>query len=122
MRRGMGIAGLVLAAAVMVSGCGSDSKPGPVKASGTMGMDGTWVSDAGADYVSFGVTNSSVLMITPRTCGGSVDNNGSSVVVRFDRCTDGNADRASGQATLSDDGTTLSVTWQSGTQETFKRQ
>lgn len=120
-RRGMGAAGLVLAAALMVSGCGSDSKPRPVKASGTMGLDGTWASDAGADYVSFGVADSTALMSTPRTCVGSVNNNGG-IVVRFDNCTDGNTDRASGRATLSDDGRTLSVTWQSGIQENFKRQ
>lgn len=121
MRRGMGVAGLVLAAALITSGCGSDSKSDPVKASGAMGLDGTWASDAGADYVSFNVTNASALMSTPRTCSGSVANNGS-IVVRFDRCTDGNTDRASGQATLSDDGRTLDVTWQSGNKETFKRQ
>lgn len=120
MRRGMGVVGLVLAAALMVSGCGG-SKPAPVKPSGTMGLDGTWASDSGTDYVSFNITNASALMSTPRSCVGSVSRDGG-IVVRFDRCVDGNTDRASGQATLSDDGRTLDVTWDSGTQEAFKRQ
>jgi hypothetical protein len=88
--------------------------PGTEKASGT---DGTWVARTGGAKVALYLYRGAAALNAPRFCSGTID---SAKLLKL-TCVDSNRDRTSGHAALGSGGKTLTVSWDGGIKDSFKR-
>ena len=88
--------------------------PGTERASGT---DGTWVARTGGAKVALYLYRGAAALNAPRFCSGTID---SAKLLKL-TCVDSNRDRVSGHAALGSGGKTLSVSWDGGLKDSFKR-
>lgn len=121
-----------VAAAVLLTGCGSDGSGdkttgtdptpsgtrSPSDAKGAA-LEGIWVgkSRTGSPLV-LSIAGDNAALFGEHACTGTV----SGAKGTFDlRCPDGNDDRSTGTATVADDGTTMTVRWGAGDSDVFKK-
>ncbi|MFD1833270.1 hypothetical protein ACFSJS_27055 [Streptomyces desertarenae] len=131
-------AAAVLAAALLVSGCGSDGGSGGAEPGETAGkttgpsesagdgaaaedggVDGTWSSGNGEDALVLSISGGQAALLGATACTGPVDTGADPVTFSL-TCGDGSTDRTKGTVE-SVDGKNLTVDWGSGTTDTFTR-
>ncbi|MCI0385959.1 hypothetical protein [Streptomyces sp. CNQ085] len=122
-----------MAAALLVSGCGSDGdsgEPGPGTSSGrtaeptggeaaTGGVNGTWSAEGGGKAMVLSVSGEQAALLGETTCTGTADTGADPVTFTL-KCTDGSTDRTRGTV-KSLEGERLTVVWESGTTDTFTK-
>jgi hypothetical protein len=132
-------AAAVLAAALLVSGCGSggsEDGPEPERTAGqttepaeptgnaddeaaTGGVNGTWSVTGDGKALVLSVNGDQAALLGETTCTGTADSGAEPVTFAL-TCTDGSTDRAKGTV-KSVDGRSLTVAWESGTTDTFTK-
>ncbi|MFF0062757.1 hypothetical protein ACFYRC_14610 [Streptomyces sp. NPDC005279] len=130
-RRSVAAAGLVAAAALVLSGCGSDggddagkekASTAPTEAGGDAGagsgnIEGAWAGVNEGKAVSLAVTGTkAVLLADGHACTGEVSDMGKQMLSL--KCADGNTDRTMGSIE-SNDGKTLVISWDAGAKDTL---
>ncbi|MGW0557101.1 hypothetical protein ACWDZ6_23385 [Streptomyces sp. NPDC002926] len=128
-RRSVAAAGLVAAAALVLSGCGSDggddagkekASTAPTEAGGDAGagsgnIEGAWAGVTEGKAVSLAVTGTkAVLLADGHACTGEVSDMGKQMLSL--KCADGNTDRTMGSIE-SNDGKTLVISWDAGAKD-----
>ncbi|CAL9495161.1 hypothetical protein SUDANB106_03345 [Streptomyces sp. enrichment culture] len=129
-------AAAVLAAALLVSGCGSDGGSGetepkpsseqtaeptgdPGDEAATGGVNGTWSAEGGGKAMVLSVSGDQAALLGETTCTGTADTDADPVTFAL-KCTDGSTDRTKGTV-KSLKGESLTVAWESGTTDTFTK-
>ncbi|OMI39298.1 hypothetical protein [Streptomyces sparsogenes] len=132
------IAGAVAAAALLMTGCGSDSDDGGDKpeaskkapsaeqssapAEGGAGgkVAGAYVSKSGGEALFLSISGEKAALVAGKhTCTGEYAEMGNKMLMLD--CADGNTDRTMGKVTPSADGKTLKVSWDAGLNDTFTK-
>ncbi|MES4904470.1 MULTISPECIES: hypothetical protein [unclassified Streptomyces] len=132
------IAGAVAAAALLMTGCGSDSDDGGDKpeaskkapsseqssapAEGGAGgeVSGAYVAKADGEALILSIKGKTAALVAGKhTCTGEYADMGNKMLML--KCADGNTDRTMGSVKASADGKTLSVSWDAGMNDTFTK-
>ncbi len=145
-RKAAQITGSVIVAAVLMTGCGSNSDkgdegekrngatsaaPAPKSSSSSAApsgqgdgggtLDGIWNRQNGTDIVRVTIFGDRGISDSSQgVCNGSAQRSGSAVKLDL-KCPGGDNSRAKGTATLQDGGKTLAVGWDNGTTEKFTK-
>ncbi|MGP9019465.1 hypothetical protein ACT1U9_13760 [Streptomyces sp. BR1] len=139
-----GAGAVALAACLALAGCSSSDSGGdkpkdkntggaqsasPGNGGGQSGGDsakvsakdiaGAWATIAGGKPTALVISGTTVALGGEHTCTGKVNDNGMAMIEL--KCADGNTDRVAGMPTLSADGKTLTVKWESGTTDKFAK-
>ncbi|MEU6662622.1 hypothetical protein [Streptomyces sp. NPDC046821] len=130
----VGAAAAGVAAALVITGCSSDSGDGGGKAakspeasssaptegsaSKSVNLEGSWVAKAGSKSIALLVTGKKAALVGEHVCSGTVGEEAGTRVLAL-KCPDGNTDRNTGKVT-SVDATTLTVSWGAVT-DTFRK-
>ncbi|WP_405571645.1 hypothetical protein [Streptomyces sp. NBC_01167] len=132
-RMSMAAAGLVAAAALVLTGCGSDdsadsgektSSGAPTPSGGgdkpSGDIEGAWTGKTDGKSVDLAVTGKkAVLMADGRACTGDLADMGGEPMLSL-KCSDGNTDRTMGSIE-SNDGKTLVIAWDAGKKDTLTK-
>ncbi|MDW6060777.1 hypothetical protein SAZ11_25665 [Streptomyces sp. FXJ1.4098] len=132
------IAGAAAAAALLLTGCGSDSDGGDSKsdpskkapaseqssapAEGGAGgaVSGAYMSKSGGEAMILSISGEKAALIAGKhQCSGEYADMGNKMLML--KCADGNTDRTMGKVTASADGKTLKVSWDAGMNDTFTK-
>ncbi|MCX5387933.1 hypothetical protein [Streptomyces sp. NBC_00083] len=133
--RTAGCAAAGLAAALVLTGCGSSDKkadPAPASPSGAASatatgsgtpatssdLQGSWTATSGGKTVTMAVAGKGVALLTPHVCSGTATESGGMTMLTL-KCADGNTERTQGMATIKGD--TLDVAWQGAGTDSFTR-
>ncbi|MGY0059511.1 hypothetical protein ACWY4P_23655 [Streptomyces sp. LZ34] len=134
------IAGAVAAAALLMTGCGSDSDDGGDKpeaskktpaadqssapAEGGAGgkVSGAYVSKSGGEAMILSINGDKAGLVAGKhTCSGEYTDTGAANKMLMLDCADGNTDRTMGSVKASADGKTLTVDWDAVDPDTFTK-
>lgn len=132
------IAGAVAAAALLMTGCGSDSDDGgdkpdaskkapsaeqssaPAEGGAGGAVSGAYVSKSGGEALFLSISGEKAGLVAGKhTCSGEYADMGNKMLML--KCADGNTDRTMGKVTASADGKTLKVSWDVGLNDTFTK-
>lgn len=128
-------AAAAIAAALALTGCSSESKDnvegdkgketgaGAPSAGGDEGavadVTGSWIATTDGKIVALIVQGSDAAVAGEHVCSGKVAK-ADEVTLEL-KCADGNADRTTGLVTPGADGSTITVKWGSGIEDTFQK-
>ncbi|WP_328318875.1 hypothetical protein [Streptomyces sp. NBC_00388] len=138
--RATGVAAAGFAAALVISGCSSDSKssdtsqdqgkggntaaPAPSSSSDDVGgakaadIEGSWLATTGGKSTALVIQGKQAAIAGQHVCTGTVAAMGKPMLAL--KCPDGNNDRTMGSIE-SADGKTMTVSWEAGIKDTFKK-
>ncbi|WP_458087609.1 PT domain-containing protein [Streptomyces malaysiensis] len=135
MKKAVGIAGTVAAAALLLTACGSDgdddkkdtpkdtssASSAPAEGGADAKVSGTYVAKSGDAAVILSINGKkAILMAGKHICDGEYADMGGKMLML--KCADGNTDRSAGKVTPSADGKTLTVDWDAlAKNDTFTR-
>ncbi|MEU1663245.1 hypothetical protein ABZ547_06485 [Streptomyces sparsogenes] len=136
------IAGAVAAAALLMTGCGSDSDDGgdkpdaskkapssgqssaPAEGGAGGAVSGAYMSKSGGEAMVLSISGEKAVLVAGKhTCTGEYADTGSKSGNRMLmlECADGNTDRTMGSVKASEDGKTLTVDWDAVEPDTFTK-